>query len=103
MIHVLIIDAGKDIDCIDCRFRNILVYYDKADVTADEFKWFMARLKEICSCKIYKIHSSTKGSGFLLKDTLVSVEAVRQQLDDSRFTVEYEGNCRCPLGPCQCI
>ena len=53
MIHVLIIDAGKDIDCIDCRFRNILVYYDKADVTANEFKWFMALLKEICSCKIY--------------------------------------------------
>ena len=102
IIHVGIKDAGKDIDCIDCRFRNILAYYKKADVTPEERKWFMARLTEICSCNVYRAHLP-KGPAFLLKDTLVEVEAVRQQLNDSRFTVVYAGNCRCLLDPFQSI
>ena len=55
----------------------------------------MARLTEICSCNVYRAHIN--GTAFLLKDTLVTVEAVRQQLNDSRFTVVYAGNCRCLL------
>ena len=102
IIHVGIKDAGKDIDCIDCRFRNILAYYKKADVTPEERKWFMARLTEICSCNVYRAHLP-KGPAFLLKDTLVEVEAVRRQLNDSRFTVVYAGNCRCLLDPFQSI
>ena len=101
ILHVIIKDAGRDMDCIDCRFRNILAYYKKADVTPEERKWFMARLTEICSCNVYRAHIN--GSAFLLKDTLVTVEAVRQQLNDSRFTVVYAGNCRCLLDPCQRI
>ena len=99
ILHVIIKDAGRDMDCIDCRFRNILAYYNKADVTPEERKWFMARLTEICSCNVYRAHIN--GTAFLLKDTLVTVEAVRQQLNDSRFTVVYAGNCRCLLDPCQ--
>ena len=101
ILHVIIKDAGRDMDCIDCRFRNILAYYNKADVTPEERKWFMARLTEICSCNVYRAHIN--GTAFLLKDTLVTVEAVRQQLNDSRFTVVYAGNCRCLLDPCQRI
>ena len=67
------------------RDNTAIVSYPKEEFTDAELEQAMARLKKICNCDVdWLSHASI----FLLKETLVGVEEISQQLNDPRLTVE---------------